>query len=64
MNKNIVELAVRAGFATTLDPKPPLAQYPQQLALFAQLLLKECVTIAELSGNIGTANQIKHHFGL
>ena len=66
LNNHVRELAVTAGFASAgFGPGGVFAlQSAPQIQKFAQLLLKECITIAELNGEMSTVYQIKHHFGL
>lgn len=65
MNKNIKELALEVGFPVTgFYKETALLALEPTINAFALMLLKECVMIAELNGDMATAYQIKHHFGL
>lgn len=65
MNKNIKELALEAGFANMgFSHGTNILANELTIDKFAKALLQECIMIAELNGEMSTAYQIKHHFGL
>ena len=65
MKKNIRELAMEAGFPVAGFNKDTATLLNESaINKFAKSLLLECMMIAELNGEMPTAYQIKHHFGL
>lgn len=65
MNKNIKELAMDSNFPVAGFNKDTATLLNESaINKFAKSLLLECVMIAELNGEMATAYQIKHHFGL
>jgi hypothetical protein len=63
---NIKDLALEAGFITAGFGSGGvlLLQSAPQILKFAQLIIQDCVQIAELEGQPQLAEKIKKHFGV
>lgn len=71
MNERIKELAEQAGFMLWQDePWNPgdvvdwAARYDDELAKFAELIVRECCQKLENDGMVEVAMEMKEHFGV
>jgi hypothetical protein len=63
MNKNMQELALKAGFLTAGFKEQELVLANEDtITKFGHLLLKECVMLARLNNHNETVYQIRQHF--